>query len=339
MDEVRPLIGVSSCLVGQPVRFNGGHSRDRFLTDVLACYVDWVPVCPEVEIGLGAPRESLHLTTEGRLVSKSGHDHTTAMTALAARRSSDLADLAGYIVKSRSPSCGLHSVRVHNGGAAVARNGRGVFAAGILAANPLLPAEEEGRLHDPALREAFVEQVFARARLGRLFGGPWRVRDLVAFHARHKLQLMAHDQVRCRQAGHLVATARAMPRDLIRARYTAVFGEAMARRISRGRHVNTLLHGFGLVSDHLDSIRRHDILATVGSYLRGEISLSVPVTLLHHHAEGCQASYLAQQTYLDPFPAALGLRNHVPGPSTPADQSSRRPAPKPAQGAENGVAT
>ena len=161
------------------------------------------------------------------------------------------------------------------------------------------------------LRETFVEQAFARARLGRLFGGAWRLRDLIGFHARHKLQLMAHDPGRCRQAGRLTATARARPADAVRADYTAVFGEALARRISRGRHCNALHHAFGLVSDHMDDIRRHDILATIDAYRRGEVPLSVPVTLLRHHAGGCQAVYLEAQTYLDPFPAALGLRNHA----------------------------
>ncbi len=332
--EVRPRLGVSSCLLGQPVRFNGGHSRNRFVSDVLAGYVEWVAVCPEIEIGLGAPRESLHLTSEGQLVSTSGQDHTAAMTALAEQRRTELDGLAGYVVKSRSPSCGLYSVRVHAGGRIVTGNGRGVFAERVLAADPLLPAEEEGRLNDPLLREAFVEQVWARARLHQLFGGPWRLRDLIGFHARHKLQLMAHDPVRAHQAGHLVAVAHARPDDQVSAEYAALFGAALARRVSRARHCNAMHHAFGLVSDHLDDTRRHDILATIEAYRRGEVPLSVPVTLLRHHADGCSAVYLAAQTYLDPFPAGLGLRNHAPGPSAPSGksgqprQSDRAPAPK-----------
>jgi uncharacterized protein YbgA (DUF1722 family)/uncharacterized protein YbbK (DUF523 family) len=311
MAEIRPRIGVSSCLLGEAVRFNGGHSRSRFLTEVLDRYVDWLPVCPEVEIGLGAPRESLQLTAAGRLISKSGLDHTDAMAAMAARRSGDLAGLSGYVVKSRSPSCGLYSVRVHAGETTVAANGRGVFTARILGADPLLPAEEEGRLNDPQLREAFVERVFARARLSRLFSGQWQLRDLVEFQARHKLQLMAHDQIRCRRAGRLVATAWARPAAHVRAQYTALFGEALARRMTPRRHVNALQHAFGLISEHLDDTRRHSILDVVDAYRRGEIPLSVPVTLLRHHADGCGASYLTIQTYLDPYPAGLGLRNYA----------------------------
>ena len=336
----RPRLGVSSCLLGQPVRFNGGHSRNRFVSDVLAGYVDWVPVCPEVEIGLGAPRESLRLTSEGQLVSTSGQDHTAAVTTLAQRRRTELTGLDGYVVKSRSPSCGLFSVRVHAGGQIVTGNGRGVFAARVLATDPLLPAEEEGRLNDRLLREAFVEQVWARARMNQLFGGPWRLRDLIGFHARHKLQLMAHDPVRAHQAGHLVAIANARPDDQVCAEYTALFGAALARRVSRARHCNAMHHAFGMVSDHLDDTRRHDILATIEAYRRGEVPLIVPVTLLRHHADGCGAVYLAAQTYLDPFPAGLGLRNHAPGPSAApgkSPQSGGGPAPKKAADATKGA--
>ncbi len=351
---------MSSCLLGEPVRFNGGHSRDRFLTDDLDRYVEWVPVCPEIEIGLGAPRETLQLTAAGRLVSPSGHDHTDAMTALPGRRRGDLAGLSGYVVKSRSPSCGLSSVRVHSGSepggppdsrpgsrsdsppgrspgsrprdAIVAGNGRGVFAARLMAEDPLLPAEEAGRLNDPLLRETFVERVFARARLGRLFGSGWRVRDLIDFHARHKLQLMAHDPVLSRQAGHLVATARDRRGDTVREQYTVLFAQALARKVSRGRHGNALHHAFGLISELLDDTRRHDILATIDAYRRGELPLSVPVTLLRHHAEGCRAGYLAAQTYLDPFPAGLSLRNYSGPPARTPSPPARSRAKKPGAG-------
>jgi len=337
--DIRPRVGVSSCLLGEPVRYNGGHSRNRFVSDVLAGYVDWVPVCPEIEIGLGAPRESLHLTGEGQLVSSSGADHTAAVTALARRRSTEMTGLDGYVVKSRSPSCGLYSVRVHSGGRIVAGNGRGLFATNVLAADPQLPAEEEGRLNDPLLRESFVERVWARARLSQLFGGPWHLRDLIAFHARHKLQLMAHDPARAHRAGHLVAVARGRPDDEVRDEYTALFAGAIARRVSRARHCNAMHHAFGLVSGQLDDTRRHGLLATIDAYRRGEVPLSVPVTLLRHHADGCNAVYLAAQTYLDPFPAGLGLRNHTPAPSARPEkrpekrpqkshQSGRDPAPK-----------
>ncbi|QKW40657.1 DUF1722 domain-containing protein [Actinomadura sp. NAK00032] len=192
---------MSSCLLGAPVRYNGGHSRDRFLTGALAAHVDWVPVCPEIEIGLGAPRPTLRLLSDGRIVTKDRTcDHTDAMTGLADDRLPDLAGVDGYVFKSRSPSCGLLSLpRYASGrpgertdGQPVDRRGRGVFAALVTDALPHLPAEEDGRLRDPVLREHFVERVFAHARLRELFAGDWSPRALVAFHSRHKLLSQGH---------------------------------------------------------------------------------------------------------------------------------------------------
>ena len=173
----RPRVGVSSCLLGEEVRFNGGHKRYRFLTDELGRYVDWVPYCPEMEIGLGTPREPIRLTAAGRLVNRGGTaDHTAAMTALPLP-----ADLDGYVFKAKSPSCGIRAIpRYRDDGHPADQAGRGLYAARVLSAFPLLAAEDEGRLNDPGLREAFTERIFAAARLRSLFGGPWSARDLVA---------------------------------------------------------------------------------------------------------------------------------------------------------------
>ncbi|WP_089329543.1 DUF523 and DUF1722 domain-containing protein [Actinomadura meyerae] len=319
-DAPRPRLAVSSCLLGEPVRYNGGHSRDRFLTGSLAAHVDWVPVCPEIEIGLGAPRDSLHLLSDGRIVGKDpGRDHTGAMAALAGDRIPGLADIDGYVFKSRSPSCGLLGLpRYASGrpgertdGQPVDRRGRGVFAALVTEALPYLPVEEDGRLHDPVLREHFVERVFAQARLRGLFGGGWRPRDLVAFHSRHKLQVLSHDPAAYRHMGRIVAQAGARPRAELEDDYRRAFGEAFAVRPGRGRHANALLHVFSPLSAHLDPTRRADILAAIDSYQRGEAPLSVPIALLRHHAEGEHLAYLAEQTYLDPYPADLRLRHHI----------------------------
>ena len=176
----RPRVGVSSCLVGELVRFNGGHSRSRFLTDELGPHVDWVPYCPEMEIGLGAPRETLRLTVGGRLVSRSGAaDHTAAVAALPLP-----AGLDGYVFKAKSPSCGIHGIpRFAGSGQPADHRGRGVFAQRVMARFPLLPAEEEGRLNDAVLREEFTERMFAFARLRELLSARWAPRDLVSFHA------------------------------------------------------------------------------------------------------------------------------------------------------------
>ena len=327
----RPRVGVSSCLLGEEVRFNGGHKRYRFLTDDLDRYVDWVPYCPEMEIGLGTPREAIRLTADGRLVNRGGTaDHTAAMAALPLP-----ADLDGYVFKAKSPSCGIraipryhddrqhhdrqhhdgqrHDGQHHDGqrhdGRAADHAGRGLYASRVLGAFPLLAAEDEGRLNDPGLREAFVERIFAAARLRSFLAGPWSAGDLVAFHARHKLQLLAHDPARYRSAGRVVAAAGTAPREQSALTYRDVFLAAMAVAATRGRHANALQHAYSRIGRELDRPRRHDLVARIEAYRHGEEPLSVPIALLAHYA--LDLPWLAEQTYLRPFPSDLRLRHAV----------------------------
>ncbi len=306
---VRPRIGVSSCLLGEQVRFNGGHSRCRFLTDELGPHVDWVPCCPEMAIGLGSPRETLRLTTGGRLVNRAGTaDHTAAAAAVPLPPGLD-----GYVLKSRSPTCGMHGIaRYGEAGQPADHRGRGVFAQRLMAAFPLLPVEEDGRLHDDLLREAFTERVFAAARLRDLLSGPWRPRDLIAFHARHKLQLLAHDPGRYLLAGQVVAAAGRRPPAQTAAAYRDLFCAAMAAKPTRGRHANALQHALSHAGKGLDRARREDLLTHIEAYRRGQAPLSVPVALLAHHASNGTPPWLAGQTYLQPCPAELRLRHSVP---------------------------
>jgi hypothetical protein len=203
--------------------------------------VDWVPYCPEIEIGLGTPRETLRLTVDGRLVSRSGAvDHSAAIAALPLAGGLD-----GYVFKAKSPSCGVHGIaRYAQGDQPADHSGRGLFAQRMLAQFPLLAAEDEGRLNDPVLREEFTERIFASARLPVLFSDAWQPQQLVAFHARHKLQLLAHDPARYRAAGRVVAAAGSAPREVTENAYRDVFTAAMTTRSSPGRHVNTLHHAF-----------------------------------------------------------------------------------------------
>jgi len=317
----RPRVGVSSCLLGQEVRFNGGHKRYRFLTDDLDRYVDWVPYCPEMEIGLGTPREAIRLTAGGRLVNRGGTaDHTAAMAALPLP-----ADLDGYVFKAKSPSCGIRAIPRYRDGAQPAgaqpagaqpagaqpagHAGRGLYASRVLSAFPLLAAEDEGRLNDPGLREAFVERIFAAARLRSFLAGPWSAGDLVAFHARHKLQMLAHDPARYRSAGRVVAAAGTAPREQTVSVYRDLFLAAMAVTATRGRHANALQHAYSRIGRELDRPRRHDLVARIEAYRRGEEPLSVPIALLAHYALGLP--WLAEQTYLKPFPPDLRLRHAV----------------------------
>ena len=310
----RPRVGVSSCLLGEEVRFNGGHKRYRFLTDDLGPHVDWVPYCPEVEIGLGTPREPIRLTAGGRLVNRDGTaDHTAAMASL------PLPDggLDGYVFKAKSPSCGIRAIpRYREDGVAADHAGRGLYAARVLTAFPLLAVEDEGRLNDPGLREAFTERIFAAARLRALLAGPcsdgeWAAGDLVAFHARHKLQLLAHDPARYRAAGKVVAGAGTKPRSFISLAYADLFLAALASPATAGRNANALQHAYSRIGRGLRRPQRADLLARIEACRRGEEPLSVPVALLAHYASGGDFPWLAEQTYLSPFPAGLGLRHVV----------------------------
>ncbi|MFF5211274.1 YbgA family protein [Streptosporangium sp. NPDC000396] len=313
--QVRPKVAVSSCLMGEPVRFNGGHSRDRFLSGELDPYVDWVRICPEMEIGLGSPRETLRLERSSRgprlVTRKTRVDLTGRITSLAAERVRVL-DVDGYVFKSKSPSCGVHGIPVYAGDTAVDRRGRGVFAARILDAFPLLPVEDEGRLNDALLRETFVERIFAHARLRAFLESDWRARDLVAFHSRHKMQMLAHDPAAYREAGRVVAQAGVRSREELAADYAHAFRTAFARKAGIGRHVNVLHHCLGMMSDSLDQARRADLVEVIASYQAGRVALSVPATLLRHHARGEAAEYVRDQTYFSPYPEELRLRNHVP---------------------------
>ncbi|MEV0616944.1 DUF523 and DUF1722 domain-containing protein [Nonomuraea sp. NPDC050404] len=313
-DAERPRVAVSTCLLGEPVRYNGGHSRDRFLTDELSPYVDWVPVCPEMEAGLGSPRETMRQERgeDGpRLVTRTTRADVTAPVMAVATRSAAELDVDGFVFKAKSPTCGIHGVPLYRpGGEPLDRRNRGLFAGIVMDRHPLLPVEDEGRLHDPLLREGFVERVFAHARLRALLEGDWRPRDLVAFHARHKMQLLAHDPSLYREAGRVVATAGARPREEVAAGYAEVFQRTLATKAGTGKNVNVLQHCLGMLA--LDPVRRADAVEVIDSYRAGLVPLSVPTTLLRHHARGQEAVYVRDQTYFCPYPDDLRLRNHIP---------------------------
>jgi uncharacterized protein YbgA (DUF1722 family)/uncharacterized protein YbbK (DUF523 family) len=313
-DPIR--IGVSTCLLGEQVRFDGGHKRDPFLVETFGRYVEWVPVCPEVEAGLGVPRESMQLRRaddQVRLVTtKTGIDHTDTMRRYAARRVAELAahDLCGYVLKKNSPSCGMERVKIY-GRSGPVTSGRGLFATALLEAFPHLPVEEEGRLSDPRLRENFVERVFAYRRLRSLFSGHWTVGGLVAFHTAHKLQLMAHAPQRYAELGRLVAGAKALTRPVLRESYAEQFMRGLGTMATPKRHVNVLQHILGYFSDQLDSTARRELLELIEDYGRGLLPLVVPLTLVRHYVRQFAVAYVQAQTYLDPHPKELMLRNHV----------------------------
>ena len=316
-DEIR--IGVSSCLLGEKVRFDAGHKRDRFLTGTLARCVRFVAVCPEFELGLGAPRESLRLVAgeDGpRLVApRSGADHTRAMRAWARAKLDQLGalDLSGFVLKKDSPSCGWARVRVHRGAGpgTPTRDGRGLFAAALCERFPLLPVEEEGRLSDLPLRENFLERVFGYRRLRALFGGRWKLADLVRFHTAEKFLLLAHGEAGYRALGRLVARAKGQPRAELAGHYSRLYMETLAVRATPGRHANVLEHMLGFFDAALSAADKAELLALVRDLRRGLVPLVVPVTLLRHHVRVHGVSYLEGQRYLEPHPRELMLRNHA----------------------------
>lgn len=310
-------IGVSSCLLGDAVRYDGGHKRDAFLADRLGAFVEFVRVCPEVEAGMPTPRPSIRLEAHGdsiRLVDpKHRTDHTDAMHRLARRRVRALArmDLSGYVLKKNSPSCGMERVAVYRAGGQRVGKGRGLFAEALIERMPQLPVEEEGRLRDPALRENFIERVFAYRRLRSLFEGRWTPGALVGFHTAHKHQLLALNESRYRALGRLVAATREVPRTELRDRYCDGFMQALRTRATPRRHTNVLQHMAGYLRGQLDAESRRELATLIADYQAGLVPLVVPVTLLRHHARALQIDYLLGQVYLDPHPKELMLRNHV----------------------------
>jgi len=314
-------IGVSSCLLGEEVRYNGGHKRDAFLTEAFGQYADWVPVCPEVEIGLGTPRPSMRLVrigAETHLVTpETGVDHTDTMRSWAERRTEELAaaGLDGYVLKKDSPSCGMERVKVYPEAAGASnipnKEGRGLFAEALLRRLPHLPVEEEGRLNDPPLRENFITRVFLHAR--------WRGQEphrtragLMRFHERHKFLLMARNQAGMRRLGRLLGESGKRDDTQTLARtYREGLTEILRRPPTRRGHTNVLQHMAGYVSDALDRDDREELRDTIDRYRRGLVPLIVPVTLLRHHVRRQGTPYLQDQFYLNPHPYELMLLNHV----------------------------
>ena len=314
-DRIR--IGVSACLLGEEVRFDGGHKRDDFLTRVLGAFVEWVPVCPEIDIGLGVPRDTLRLVgDEGAprlVVQRTGEDLTERMQRYAAGKLRELEALSldGYVLKRASPSCGLFRVRVYHPNGMPRGAGRGIFAEALATRLPMLPIEEEGRLSDPSLRENFIERVFAASRWRTLVARGPRPRDLVAFHAAEKFAILAHSPAGYAELGRLVATAgRVLTRDKLDA-YGGLMMRARASRATRARHTNVLQHLAGFFRRKLEAGERAELAEIIEDYRAGLVPLVVPLTLVRHHVRRLEVAYLAEQTYLNPHPKELMLRNHV----------------------------
>jgi uncharacterized protein YbbK (DUF523 family)/uncharacterized protein YbgA (DUF1722 family) len=310
-------VGISSCLLGEPVRYDGGHKRDAFLTDELARHVEFVPLCPEVEIGLGVPRPTLRLERRRddvrMVVTESGEDLTEPMRSWAQGAAERIAaaGLDGYVLKKSSPSCGMERVKVYDENGAPARGGRGLFAAALMERLPLLPVEEEGRLRDARLREHFVARIFARARVREFLASDWGPAQLVEFHAGEKMLVRVHDPGLALELGRLVAEAGRLDRAELAARYEELHARALAKPATPGRHQDVLEHLAGHVTEEVSSEDRAELQRAIEEYRDGIVPLAVPLALLRRHIRAASAEWAAAQVYLEPAPRELGLRSRL----------------------------
>ncbi|MBW2230217.1 MAG: DUF1722 domain-containing protein [Deltaproteobacteria bacterium] len=319
----RPIrVGVSSCLLGREVRYDGGHKRNAFVEGELGRFVEWVPVCPEVEIGMGVPRPPIRIlqpeATDGEHAQRlceveGGRDHTAVMRHFAVRRTRELARerICGFVLKQDSPTCGMERVEVWRSDGASDRSGRGFFARALIEASPLLPVEEEQRLDDPVLRENFVECIFAYHRLQTLLADRLGRGDLAAFHTAHEMQLLAHSRRHGHELGRLVAEARGRSNAALGAAYSEGFMQTLRHPATPRGHGHVLRHMFGRFRTRLDDASRRELRDAIEAYCAGRVPLLAPVTLIGQHVRRLGVDELAGQVYLDPHPTELMLRNRV----------------------------
>ncbi|MFO7557205.1 MAG: DUF523 and DUF1722 domain-containing protein [Desulfobacterales bacterium] len=310
-------IGISSCLLGENVRYNGGHSQDRFLTDTLGKVVQWVPVCPEVECGMSIPRETLRLVgspdSPRLLTSKTGVDHTERMLAWAREKVKTLEGegLCGFIFKSKSPSSGMERVKVYHPNGGSVKKGVGLFAQAFMNHFPRIPVEEEGRLHDPNLRENFIENIFILRSWRKSLMNGKKLGNLVDFHTRNKLLFLSHSEKHYRQMGKLVATGKSLGVNTLYDQYELLMMEALRLKPTHKKNGNVLLHMVGYFKQQLSRDEKEELISIIDQYRNEYVPLIVPLTLISHYVRKYDQPYLKQQSYLNPHPIELKLRNHV----------------------------
>ncbi|MBI5461393.1 MAG: DUF1722 domain-containing protein [Gammaproteobacteria bacterium] len=312
--EPRIRIGISSCLLGEPVRFDGNHTHDHYITGTLGTVFDFVPVCPEIGIGLGVPRPTIHLVGSADApralgVKNAALDVTDKLVRYGQRMAGKLTDLSGYIFKSKSPSCGMEQVKLHIG-SRHKRQGIGLYAREIMRAHPLLPVEEEGRLGDPLLRDNFLERVFTYHRWQQLYAQRLTPKALLDFHRRHTLAILAHGTEHYRALGQVVATAGKRPIRELTDDYAALLMQALRRRATVRRHTQVLMHLLGALKNQLSRADKQEVLELIEDYRHDRASRIAPITLLKHHFRHHPNDNIAGQTYLNPDPLELKLRGY-----------------------------
>lgn len=311
------LIGISSCLLGEKVRFDGNHKHDHYITDTLGQYFEFVPVCPEVAVGMGIPRPPIRLEGDPehpRVVGVKDRnlDFTEQLTHFSREQVPKLPEISGYILKSKSPSCGMERVKVYGPAGGLTGQGSGVFARTLMQARPELPVEEEGRLGDPGLRDNFLERVFVYRRWQNLVAGGLTRQRIIEFHTRHKLSLMAHGHENYQRLGQTVATIAERHIEEFAQDYILALMDALTHRATHRRQANVLHHLMGYLKNHLDSDDKAELRDVIEAYRAGRIPLLAPITLLRHHFRKHPDPWVAQQVYLRPEAVENLLRRGGP---------------------------
>jgi uncharacterized protein YbgA (DUF1722 family)/uncharacterized protein YbbK (DUF523 family) len=312
----KPKLGVSACLMGAEVRYNGGHKQSQLCTGPLSEYFDFVPACPEVAIGMGIPREAIRLIGDPEAPQAIGSVNselnvTQALADYGTHMATQMDDICGYIFMQKSPSCGLERVKVYQDNGLPTPSGRGIYAQAFCAHQPNLPVEEDGRLNDPVLRENFITRVLAYADWQAVLQGGLTRRTLTNFHSRYKYQLMAHNPAQYRMLGKMLGGMSKADANEIGPRYFSELMSALKRCATRGTHTNVLQHLNGYFKNSMSADDRQEMQRLIGQYRRGVVPLVVPLTLLKHHLRQHPDPYVAQQVYLQPHPENLSLRNAI----------------------------
>ena len=310
-------LGISSCLLGERVRWDGDHKLDRFLTDTLGKFVEYVPVCPEVECGFNIPREPFRLVGDPNspslVTSRTKQDHTDRMIQWARKRVAELEkeELSGFIFKSNSPTSGMERVKVYNETGIPMKKGVGIFARVFMEHFPLLPVEEEGRLHDPKLRENFIERIFTLERWRETLGGRESRGNLVNFHTKHKMLILSHSPHHHRVMGKLVAQAKDIPLKGLYEQYQKLLMEALGLKSTPRKNINVLTHILGYLKKRLSPDEKQELFEIIELYRQGIVPLIVPITLINHYERKYDQPYFKEQYYLHPHPLELQLRYHA----------------------------
>ncbi|WP_434682057.1 DUF1722 domain-containing protein [Pseudomonas sp. R1-18] len=313
----KPKLGISACLMGVEVRFNGGHKESHLCTRALNEYFDFIPLCPEVAIGMGVPREPIRLVGDPEAPQAVGTVNselnvTEALAEYGAHMAAEVGDICGYIFMQKSPSCGLERVKVYReNGAPVDGGGRGIYARAFCERHPDLPVEEDGRLNDAVLRENFVTRVFAYAAWQQLLKGEITRRSLTEFHSRYKYQLMANNPVQYKVLGNMLGSMGRSDPNEVAPRYFTALMAALKKCATRSTHTNVLQHLSGYLKQTISAQDKQEIQQLISQYHQGIVPLIVPLTLLKHHFRQHPDPYVALQVYMQPHPENLSLRNAI----------------------------